>query len=353
MTLRLTRRSVISRASTTWLLLMVTGCGGEAARPGLYIAGPDGAPRWIDDTTGAPAWSTSGKAIAWGDENGLKTWGVDSGRVDTLMATPVVGRPAWEPNGTALAFLDGQARVLQSINTSSRASTPLAVLYSGPDGVIRPPIVTRGGPAWAPDGTRIAFVCWDGQGDEICIVDADGNGRQQITSLGGLTSGSGNIAGSSATSVAWSPDSVALVVAVQAEQRGATSGIFRVDLAKRSGQRLTNMTANSPVVWDSASDDLIFSARVEGHSDVYRLPATGGTPKATTTVLPDGARDPTVDAAGDLAVVSRSKIAVLSTGSDGVTWHEQTGLMCAAPALSPDGRQLAFLALPQPIAGYP
>lgn len=351
--MRLTRRRVLSRASAAWLLLMLAGCGEETARPGLYIVEPDGAPRWIDDTTGAPAWSASGDALVWGDETGLKNWSVDSGRVDTLVATPVVGGPAWAPNGSALVFLDGQARVLQSINTLSRVSTPLAVLYSGPDGVIRPPIVTRGGPAWSPDGTRIAFVCWDGQGDEICIVGADGNGRQQITSLGSSSSGSGSTAGSSATSVAWSPDSEALAVAVQAEQRGATAGIFRVELAMRSGQRLTNMTANSPVVWESASGDLIFSARVEGRSDVYRLPATGGTPKATTTALPDGARDPAVDAAGDLAVVSGSKIAVLSAGSDDVTWHEQSGLICTAPALSPDGRQLAFLALPQPIVGYP
>ncbi|MEZ4563784.1 MAG: hypothetical protein R2853_13710 [Thermomicrobiales bacterium] len=265
----------------------------------------------------------------------------------------MVGRPAWSPDNSSVAFLDEQTRLLQAVDIVTMVPTPLAVLYSGADGAIRPPVVTRGGPAWSPDGSQIAFICWDGQGDELCLVESSGNVRQQVTTLGGAGAAPGAAARSSVTAIAWSPDSTALAVAVQAEQRGATAGVFRIELAGRSGRRLTNMTANSPLVWDALADDLIFSASVEGRSDVYRLPATGGKALNITATLAEGARDPASDAAGALAVVSGSHIVVLPAGAGETVVHAETQLACSAPALSPNGTYLAYLALAEPIEQYP
>jgi hypothetical protein len=144
-----------------------------------------------------------------------------------------------------------------------------------------------------------------------------------------------------------------MAVAVQAEQKGATAGVFRIELAVRSGTRLAKTTVNAPIIWDAATDDLIFSASVEGRSDVYRLPADGGMPSAMTLDLAEGAREPAVDAAGALAAVSGSRIALIQPGADEALYLEEAGLMCAAPALSADGKHLAYLALPHPIERYP
>jgi Tol biopolymer transport system component len=265
----------------------------------------------------------------------------------------MVGRPAWSPDGAVIAFLDAQTRVLQALDVKSEVLTPLALLYDGPDGSIRPPIVTRGGPAWSPDRSRVAFICWDGEGDELCITDKDGTARQQVTTLGRAEGGAGGTARSSVTGFAWSPDGAAIAVTVQAEQKGATAGIFRIELTARSGRRLTNVTVNAPLVWEEATDDLLYSATVEGRSDVYRLPATGGKPAAVTSALADGAREPTVSASGVLAAVSGNRIAVMRPKSDDVEFRDVSGLACAAPALDNDGGNLAFLALPRPIEAYP
>jgi TolB protein len=280
-------------------------------------------------------------------------WNVATGQIFPLTATRVVGRPAWSPDGSEIAFLDPQNRLLRTLNVQSGIMTPPSILYEGSDGAIRPPIVTRGGPAWSPDGMRIAFICWDGQGDELCVFDAGRGIRQQLTTLGGTGAGNSGPARSSVTSMAWSPDGVAIAVAVQAEQNGATAGVFRIDLAVRSGTRLTKTTVNAPIVWDAGNDDLVFSASVEGRSDVYRLPAAGGKPSAITLDLADGAREPAIDATGTLVVVSGSRVAVLRPGTDEVKFSEVAGLVCAAPALSADGKHLAYLALPHPIEQYP
>lgn len=350
---RLTRRQALALGGGSCVALILTGCGADMPGAGLYIAESDGAPRWIDDTNGAPAWSANGELLAWGDEHGLKMWDATTGQVSPLTSTRTVGRPAWSPDNAEIAFLDAQARLLRTVNVKSGVTTPRSMLYEGLDGAIRPPIMTRGGPAWSPDGLRIAFICWDGDGDELCVYDVGDDTRQQVTSLGGTGGGNSGLAHSSVTAMAWSSDSMALAVAVQAEQKGATSGVFRVNLAERSGTRLTKMSSNAPIVWEAATDDLIFSATVEGRSDVYRLSAAGGTPSAVTLDLPSGAREPAIDTAGSLAAVSGSRIAVLRSGASDWVFYEVARRACAAPALSANGNRLAYLALPQPIEHYP
>lgn len=349
----ISRRRALAMAVGAVGTALVTGCGVNPARGGLYVTDPDGAPRWIAETTGAPAWSPAGDAIAWGDEYGLR---MSSNTVDdqiNLTALPMVGRPTWSPDGTSIAFLNSASRALQRVDVVSQEVTTLASLFEGTDGVIRPPIVTRGGPAWSPDGARIAFICWDGFGDELCLVDSAGGAAEQVTTLGLAEERAGNAARSSVTSVAWSSDSSALAVTVQAEQQGAAAGVYRVELVRRASERISKLTTNAPLVWDAASDDLFFSARVEGRSDVYRMSAAGGKTEALTAELADGAREPTVSGDGDLALVSGRSVLVMRQGSDETQTVEEAGLVTASPALSGNEGRLAFLALPRPIERYP
>lgn len=353
MTHAISRRRTLAAGGVVWLAALLAGCGTGSSRAGLYVGGLESAPRWIDDTTGAPVWSPNSEALAWGDDQGLKIWNRSTDDISRFSDGPVVGRPAWSPDSASIAFLNSDTRELQRLVISSGVVTTLASLFEGVDGVIRPPIVTRGGPAWSPAGASIAFVCWDGYGDELCVVGPDGGSPEQLTALGIAEERAGNSARSSVTGMAWSPDGAALAIAVQAEQQGAAAGVYLVEVSERSGERVTKLITSAPLIWDAATNGLVFSARVEGRSDVYRLPVEGGKPVALTAALAEGARDPALDTNGNLAVVSGNTIAVLPAGSNDVTSLEENGLFGAAPALSANGKWLAFLALPRPIERYP
>ena len=74
---------------------------------------------------------------------------------------------------------------------------------------------------------------------------------------------------------------------------------------------------------------------------------------AITSALSEGAREPAIDAAGALAAISGSQVVLLPADSTEVTFIEEPSLASSSPALSADGEQVAFLALPRPIQAYP
>lgn len=349
----LNRRKAVVTGGAICLALALGGCESVSEPTGVYVSDLMSAPRWIAATSGAPAWSPDGTLLAWGDEDGLRVWKGFSKEILDASNSEVAGRSTWSPDSTSLAFIDLGERVLKRFDLKTGKLRILARLDQGQDNAIRSPVVVRGGPAWSPDGDRIAFICWDGYGDELCLVGDDGSARQQLTTLGVVDEEHGGAARSSVTGMAWSPDGNALAVSVQAEQKGATAGIFRVELASRSGTRVSKMVAGSPLVWDGPTDDLIFSASVEGRTDVYRLPSGGGKPEALTSALRDGGREPALSGNTGLAVVSGSRIAIFQDGSVGAVYIEAPGLVASAPAYRPGAEQIAFLGGRRPIQRYP
>ena len=352
MTSRFTRRRGAAFAGAICISTILNGCSAGPNRAGLFVSAPEGAPRWIDDTVGAPAWSVNGKDLTWADERGLRIWNATDGQVTLATTTPIVGRPTWSPDGQAIAFLNKELSALESLAVTTGEVTQLAPLSEGTNRGMPPPIVSRGGPAWSPDGSRIAFIGWDGEGDELFIVGPDGRSKQQLTALGANQPATAGSARSSVTSMAWSPDGKSLAVSVTAEVSGAVAGVFLIEVISRTGTRITKTVVNAPLVWAPASGNLIYSATIDGRSDVFRVPVGGGDARSVSGALPDGARDATVAEDGTLAVVSGRSVAVMPPGNQAAQFVELQGLSCMAPALSPDGRSLAFLALPRPIERY-
>jgi Tol biopolymer transport system component len=215
-----------------------------------------------------------------------------------------------------------------------------------------------GGPSWSPDGERLAFVCWDGTGDEICVVDTDGTRRRQVTRIaareGANTADAQDFmpAAANVGPPAWSPDGMSLAVAAYPERRGAASGVFVVDLERGTARRISSLLPTSEISWYPDGAALLFSAVEKGRSDAIR--ATVGYTSTTklTASLPEGARDPVLSADGQRVAVSSGAAIVVLDHDGNMQSLDELGLRGRYPAWNADGNSIAFAASPDPIAVY-
>src|SRR5918995_4556781 len=252
------KRPSLRRSPEKWLLLVISlagftmsGCVATGAQEGIFVVRTgDGALTWVGEPAGIPVWSPTGISVAWGNEDGLFLGTLDESGPRRLSAAAVAGVPAWSPSGQNLAFIDRDRASLVVVDVESAAETFSEPLDRRGEND-RFPLLTLGGPAWAPDGTRIAYVCWDGIGDEICLIRPDGTGWRQVTRLdrpgipGESAMPQSTLAGSNAGPPVWSPDGDYLAAAVYPERPGAPTGVFLIDLADGMGRRGQLVQPNS------------------------------------------------------------------------------------------------------------
>jgi len=142
---------------------------------GLWIMNVDGKGREVkrnDATVRFPRWSPDNKYIAfWNPPYIVNVYNLADTSVHQVMDGE---HPAWSP--------DGQRLVMKSCATGGGGCGLYTV---GVDGSGKTPLTDNaedGIPAWSPNGRRIAFICKSGETFDICIVNADGSGRQNLTS---------------------------------------------------------------------------------------------------------------------------------------------------------------------------
>ncbi len=152
----------------------------------IWVVGSDGSNPVQVTFTGAesPAWTPDSKAIAYSDLslgaiglvslNGLQRYPITfppMGGVDLF--------PAWAPDGSALAF------VRSAPNTAQR----LCVLMAGdsvPKTITNFSVGSDWTPAWAPTGLQLVFAHDTNYVFNLFIIAADGTGLRSLTSGPGL-----------------------------------------------------------------------------------------------------------------------------------------------------------------------
>jgi hypothetical protein len=134
--------------------------------------------------------------------------------------------PSFSPDGTTIAF--DHADVSDVDSFTSEPSRIYLVAASGTGLRQLPGTGAASGPAWSPDGRRIAYVRErENTGNQIAVVNADGTGRAMLT-----PSESGN-----ASSPAWSPDGSRIAFDMVTHQ---TSSLYVVTATGGRPARLTS-----------------------------------------------------------------------------------------------------------------
>jgi len=210
------------------------------------------------------AWAPDEGSIVYGAlfGGGSYLWrvGASGGTPERLELAAAAEFPAVSPVGNKLAFSRGGGDIdLWKFD----GDTPVSVLSStAPDF----------DPQLSPDGTKAAFVTWrSGRGPEIWVATLDGTSATAITMPTGRGQGSPR----------WSPDG--RWIAYDAQGSDGNWDIYVVDAAGGQPRRLTTHPAYEHFAsWSRDGKWIYFRSVRTGRSEIWRIPAGGGTETQVT-----------------------------------------------------------------------
>ena len=139
-------------------------------------------------------------------------------------------------------------------------------------------------PEWSPDGTRLAYVSFEGKRPAIYIHHIATGRREKITNFSGLNS-----------APSWSPDGNSLLMTLS---KDGNAEIYRMDLQSRQTYRATDHWAiDTEASWMPDGRRFVFTSDRAGGPQLYMGNASGGEPRrlsfegrynASPRVSPDG-----------------------------------------------------------------
>jgi TolB protein len=125
-------------------------------------------------------------------------------------------------------------------------------------------------PAWSPDSRQLAYVSFEGDKSSVWVQTLRTGNRFQVSSKPGING-----------APSFSPDGRKLVITL-----GGVDGnpdIFVLDINARTTTRLTTHRAiDTEGSWSPDGRHIYFTSDRSGGPQIYRVPATGGTPERVT-----------------------------------------------------------------------
>ena len=188
-----------------------------------------------------PTWSPDGKAFAY---HRFHTFSIYTALIDGKDETKLTDGlwPAWAPNGSEIAFM--ASKFFWDNNDNLRlpkVSVQIINLQTRVEGALLPGEIWMRFPAWGPDSAQITFA-WSGRQDEVNrIGDAMG-----IYVVNRDSSGLKKIADGNAAYPTWSPDGNELIYNKTVDN---SVELFKVTLDSGVSEQLTHRGANFHADW--------------------------------------------------------------------------------------------------------
>ncbi len=123
-------------------------------------------------------------------------------------------------------------------------------------------------PAWSPNGQQIAFLQIDENGQNLMVIDINGENRIQITDDGQTNNHS------------WSPEGSRIAYQSTREDN---LDVYTYDLRNDKEYRLTTYEGEDyGPTWDCGGVNIAFSTDRDGYANIYQVFWQGGTPSYLT-----------------------------------------------------------------------